>query len=156
MAQFSDSGRLNTNPLLSSSYNFVFEACAGKDSILFPEVMVRSDTEVKSIKLSESMDARACQTSSTVIKAADPNSIEGTVITSGDISKMIKDLEAKVTSMQESITMDKNSLSSILKQTPAPENFSQKISELTDKIIQKRNDLNQAKHDLISLKYMLN
>ena len=118
--------------------------------------MVRSDTEVKSVKLSESMDARACQTSSTVIKAADSNTIVGTIITSGDISMMIKELETKVASIQESITMDKNALSSLLKQTPAPENFSQKITELTDKITQQRNELNQAKHDLISLKYMVN
>ena len=156
VAQFSDAGRLKSDPVMSSSFNFIFEACAGKDSILFPEVMIRSDTEVKSIKLSESLDAHACQTSSTVIKAADSNTIQATMITSGDISKIIKDLDSKVTNMQENIALDKKTLADLTKQNPPPDDFRQKITELTDKIIQQRNELNQAKHELISLKYMIN
>jgi len=69
---------------------------------------------------------------------------------------MIKDLEAKVTSIQEGIAMDKNALSDLTKQSPQPDDFRQKVTELTNKIIKQRNDLSQAKHELISLKYMLN
>ena len=154
VSQYSDPGRLKSDPLVSS-FNFVFEACAGKDSILFPEIMIRSDTEVKSVKISDSIDARACQTSSTVIKAADPNTIQGTMITSGDISKSIKELESKVTLLKESIAIDKKILTDLAKQSPQPDDFRQKVTELTDKIVKQRNELNQANHKLISLKYMI-
>ena len=123
MAQLSDSGRLNTIPPLSSSYNFVFEACARKDAMLFPEVMVRSDTEIKLFNLSEVLESRVCQTSSIVIKAADPNSIQGTIITAGDNSRSIGELEAKVESLKDSIAMTKKALTDLTKQTPQPDDL---------------------------------
>ena len=155
VSQFSDSGRLNSEMLVSSSFNFVFEACAGKDDILFPEIMVRSDTEIKSVKMSTSIDAQTCQTSSTTIKAADANSIKGTMITSGDISKSISALEDKIESLKESIAINKKALSDLSRQTTQSDDFKQQVTDLTDKIIKQRNDLNQAKQELISLKYMV-
>lgn len=151
--QFLDSGRLKSDPI-TSGFNFVFEACAGKNSILFPELMIRSDSEIKSVKLSEPLDAFSCQNSSTTIKAADPNSINGTMITSGDISMMIQELENKVASLQESIAKNKKALTEIAKQDPPPEDLKQKVSELTNTITNQRDELNQAKQELISLKYM--
>ena len=153
-AQFVDSGRLKSDPL-TSSYNFVFEACAGENDILYPEVMIRSDTEVKSVKISEPLDAFTCQTSSTTIKAADQNSIQGVMITAGDVSNSIKDLESKIVSLQASISQNKQTLGSLVKQSPPPDDLVKQVSELTDKIINQRNDLNKAKQELISLKYMV-
>jgi len=92
----------------------------------------------------------------TVIKAADPNTIQGAIITSGDISKSTKELESKVASLKESIAMDKKMLADLAKQTPQPENFKQKVTELTDKIVKQRNELNQAKLELTNIKYMIN
>lgn len=152
--QFSDAGRLKSDPL-TSSFNFIFSACAGKDHILFPEVMVRSDTEVKTVKMSAPLDSQTCQTTSTTIKAADANSIKGTMITSGDISKSITALENKIESLKESIAIDKKALSDIAKQTTQSDDFKQMVTELTDKIIKQRNELNQTKQELISLKYMI-
>ncbi len=154
-AQFADAGRLKSDPL-ATSFNFVFDACAGENDILYPELLVRSDTESKSVKLSEPILAMSCQTSSTVIKAAEKNSIQAMIVTSGDVSKTIQELQVLVDSLKESIASDKKSLIDYVKQTPQPDDYMQKVSELTDKIIQQRNDLNKAKHDLITLKYMLN
>jgi len=151
--QFVDSGRLKSDPI-TSGFNFVFEACAGEKNILLPQLLVRSDSETKSVKLSEPLDAFSCQTSSTPVKAADPNSIQGTMITNGGISKMIQDLEDKIVFLQENISKNKKSLTDIAKQTPPPENLKQKYSELTETIINQRDELNQAKQELISLKYM--
>ncbi|TFH00662.1 MAG: hypothetical protein E4G77_04665 [Nitrosopumilus sp.] len=153
--QFVDAGRLKSDPV-ASAYNFIFEACSGKNNIVYPEVMVISDSEVKSLKLSESLDIHTCQTSSTIIKAGNPDSIYGTMISTGDISKMLSDLEIKVTSLQDSISKDKKSLSILVNQNPQPDDFTKKVSELTEKITSQRNELNKIKHELISIKYMVN
>ena len=154
ISQYSDAGRLKSDPLISS-FSFVFDACAGKDNIMFPQVMIRSDSEIKSVQMSESLDAHTCQTSSTIIKASDKNSIKGMMVTSGDISKSISELESKVASLKESIAAAKKTLSDLVKQSPAPEDLQQQATDLTDKIVQQRNELNQAKQELTSLKYMI-
>jgi len=156
ISHYSDAGRLKSEPLTSSSFNFIFEACAGKDSIVFPEIMIRSDTETKTVKISESIEASTCQTSSTTIKAADKSTIQGTIITSEDVSKLIVDLENKVTMLKENIAKDKAALAELAKTIPQPDDFRQKITALTDSIINQRNELNQVKHDLITLQYMRN
>lgn len=154
VSQFSDAGRLKSDPLVSS-FNFVFEACAGENKIIFPEILVRSDTEIKTIKMSEQLDALSCQTSSTVIKAADTKSITGTLVTTGDISITIKELEAKIDSLKENLAMDKKRLNDLTKQTPQPDDFREQITDVTEKIINQRNELNQAKQELVNLKYMI-
>jgi len=156
VSKYSDAGRLKSEPLTSQSFNFIFDACAGKDPIIFPEVMVRLDTEVKTVKISEPLEASICQTRSTTIKAADKNTIQGTMITNRDVSKLIIDLENKITMIQENIGKDKASLAELAKSSPQPEDFRQRITELTDKIINQGNELNQAKQDLITLQYMRN
>lgn len=151
--QFSDAGRLKTDAL-TSSYNFVFEACAGIEKIQFPEILVKSDTEIKSIKLNESLDPKSCQTTSTVIKAADTNTIEGMMVAPGEIENQIKTLELKVESLKEQIAMNKEALGDLVKQKPAPDDFTKKVSELTDQITKQRDELNQAREELTNLKYM--
>ncbi len=153
--QYSDAGRLESDPLISS-YNFVFEVCAGLNKIPFPEVMIRSDSEIKSIKLSEALRAYSCQTSSAKVNASDPNSIQGSIITTEDVSNLLNELEIKIALLQEKISLDKKSLDDLAKQSSQPDNFAKKISQLTEKIIKQRNELTQAKHEYISLKYMVN
>ena len=151
--QYSDAGRLKTDSLVSS-YNFVFEACAGTELIQFPEVLVKSDTETKSVKLSESMPPKSCQTTSTVVKAADSNTIKGDLIATGEIEDKIKNLELSVESLKDSIAMNKQALGDLVKQKPAPEDLNKQVSDLTEKIVQQRDELNKAREDLTNLKYM--
>ncbi len=153
--QYSDAGRLKSDPLVSS-FNFVFEVCAGLNKIPFPEVMIRSDSEIKSLKLSESLDAYSCQTSSTRVNAGDQNSIQGSIITTEDLSNLLNELDSKIISLQEKISQDKKTLADLAKQGSQTENYAKKISQLTEKIVKHRNELTQVKHEYISLKYMVN
>ncbi len=151
--QYSDAGRLKTDALVSS-YNFIFEACAGMEKIQFPEILVKSDSELKSVKLSESIDPKSCQTTSTVVKAADTSTIEGMMVAPGEIEDKIKTLDLRVESLKEQIAMDKKDLGDLVKQKPAPVDSTKKVSELTAKIVNQRDELNQAREELTNLKYM--
>ncbi len=152
--QYSDAGRLKSDSLVSS-HNFVFEACAGTEQIQFPEILVKSDSEIKSVKLSESLASKSCQTTSTVVKAADPKTIEGMMISSDEIENKIKNLELKVESLKEQIAMNKQTLADLVKQKPVPEDINKKVSDLTDKIVNLRDDLNQSREELTNFKYMI-
>ncbi|MDH3385956.1 MAG: hypothetical protein OEL77_08085 [Nitrosopumilus sp.] len=151
--EFVDSGRLKSDPI-TSSYKFIFEACSGESDILFPESLVRSDSEAKSIKIADSLEANSCQTSSTSIRAADKNSIQATIITDGHIPKLLTELGSKVLIIQEDIVKNKKDLVEITNQSPAPDNFEQKISEITNKIVNLKDELNQAKEEFNIIKYM--
>ena len=152
--QYVDSGRLKSDPI-TSSYKFDFEACAVKDNILSPEVLVRSDSEAKSIKFEESLNAFSCQIGSTVIRAADKNNIQGTVVATGEISKLLTELDSNVFMIQESIAKDKKALLEITNQRPTPDDFEQKVSEITNRILNLKNELNQAKEEFKIIKYMV-
>ena len=149
--QYSDAGRLKTDALVSS-YNFVFEACAGIDSIEFPEVLIKSDTETKSVKLVGSIPSKSCQTSSTVLRAADPSTIDGTIVKSGEIATKIKDLELKIESLKTAIAANKQALGDLVKKNTDSQD-SAKVSDLTAKIVMERDELNKAREELTNLKY---
>lgn len=151
--QFVDAGRLKSDPV-TSSYNYVFEICAG-ESILYPELLVRSDSEAKSIRIGESLDANSCQTSSTIIRAADKDSIIGTIVADGDIPKLLAELDSNVLMIQEDIAKNKKDLVEITNQIPPPDNFEQKVSEITNRIVNLKNELNHAKEEFNILKYMV-
>ena len=152
--QYSDAGRLKSDALVGS-YNFVFEACAGIQQIQFPEILVKSDSEIKSVKLPETLLPKSCQTTSTILNAADPNSIVGNLVESNEIEVKIKELELKVESLKESIAMNKQTLGDLVKQSPPPENSSKKVSELTEQITNQRDELNKTREELTNLKYRI-
>ena len=152
--QYSDAGRLKSDALVSS-YNFVFEACAGEKEILFPEILVKSDTETKSLKLGNSLGPEECQVNTTLINAAKTSSIQASVVTTGEISDQIKTLEEKVETLKNDLAVNKKALADLAKQTPQPEDFRQKVTELTDTIEKQRDDLNKTRQELINLKYMV-
>jgi len=152
--KYSDAGRLKTDAIVSS-YNFVLEVCAGTEQIQYPEILVKSDSEIKSIKLSESLDPKSCQTTSTVIKAADTKTIEGLIVAIGEIPNQIKALEFKVESLKEQLSINKQALADLVTQKPVPDDLSKKVSELTAKVVQQRDELNQAREELINLKYLV-
>ena len=151
--QFVDAGRLKSDPV-TSSYRFVFEACTGESNILFPEILVRSDSEAKSIKLGETLEPNSCKTSTTSIRAGDKNSIQGMIIAEGDIPKLLTELDSNVLKIQEEIAKNKKDLVEITNQNPPPDNFKQKVSEITNKIVNLKNELNQAKEEFNIIKYI--
>lgn len=152
--QFVDAGRLKSDPV-TSSYRFVFETCAGEKNVLFPEILVRSDSEAKSIKIGESLDANSCQTSTTTIRAADKNSISGTIIEAGNISKLLAELDSNISLIQEDIAKNKKELVEITNHNPPSDNFKQEVSKITSKIVNLKNELIQAKEEFKIIKYMV-
>ena len=146
--------KLDTSPRITS-YSYAFQACAGNAPIQFPEVIVASDSETKSVKLGNSLKTGTCQSTSVTIKAGNPGSIAGVLVTSGDKTLIIEDLQAKVSNLQAELETTKKTLAELVKQSPTPEGYKGKVAELTDKIIELRNQLNTARAELHRTQFMI-
>jgi len=73
--QFGAEGKLSTN-LRVVEYVHVFEVCAKDKTIRAPEVLVKSDSEAKTVKLAQKIMAEKCYTSSAKIKATISNQLK--------------------------------------------------------------------------------
>lgn len=146
--QFGAEGKLSTN-LRVVEYVHVFEVCANDKTIRAPEVLVKSDSEAKTVKLAQKIMANACYTSSAKIKATDPNSISASLTNKGAISDKLTELEAKVADIQQKLTVLKKSLPDITKQdTAISEDAKKKTTDTTNEISKLRAELNLAKGEL--------
>ncbi len=56
-------------------YIVTIETCAGKDKLYSPELILKSDKESITLKISGLIMSKACRTSEFFIRADDPNSI---------------------------------------------------------------------------------
>ena len=130
------------------AYNVVFEACANDITVRVPEVIVSSDSEVKSVKLADKILPNTCQTSAAKIKVANPDSIKATLYNKGGISKKINELESTVKTLQETLAAEKLNLSTYVNQDPKPADIKQKVAESTNKIVELRQNINKAKAEL--------
>ncbi len=136
-------------------YNFVFEVCATDRTITIPEIDISSDSEAKHITLATKVLANTCETSATVIKASNPDSIKAVLTNKGGITNTQTTLENNVKDLQEKLTAEKSKLSALTKQEEKPENYRQLASELSTKIIDLRIQLNQARSDLNKYLFLL-
>ena len=89
------------------------------------------------------------------ITEQDKNSIQGTIIANGDVSKLLTELDSNVLMIKENIAKDKKALLEITTQRPSPDDFEQKVSEITNRILTLKNELNQAKEEFKIIKYMV-
>ena len=137
------------------TYSYIFQACAGANNIISPEVIVTSDSESKKVKLSHDLKAEECQTSVSKIKSSKKDTISAVVIERGGMTKIVKDLEMKITDVKEKMKVEKSNLGKILKEKPEPENFNKKVSEITDKIVKLRKDLKDARDNYYRMLYLL-
>ena len=137
------------------TFSYIFEACAGSNNIRGPEVVVSSDSESKKIKLSHNLKANECQVSVSKIKSSSKDKITATVIERGGMSKVIIDQESKITEIKGKLQAEKDNLTKLTKQTPKPADFSKKVSEITDKIVKLRKELNDARQMYYRLVYLL-
>ncbi|MDH3339915.1 MAG: hypothetical protein OEL84_01370 [Nitrosopumilus sp.] len=131
-----------------SLYNVVFEACTGKDVLRAPEVKVTSDSEEKTIQISERIIANSCQMSAAKINAKDTKSITLEIANRADISVKITDLEKKIDSLIVEQSKYQMELNKLVVQSDKPADYEQKVSELSSKIIQLRNEIRDAKFQL--------
>lgn len=136
-----------------SLYNVVFEACTGKDVLRAPEVKVTSDSEEKTIRISERIIANSCQMSAAKINAKDTKSITLEIANRGDISVKITELEKKIDLLIAEQSKYQMELNKLVVQSDKPADYEQKVSELSGKIIQLRNEIRDAKFQLYGSMY---
>ena len=127
-------------------YVYIFEACAGDDPIISPEILVKSDSEVRSVKLATDLGPRACQISSTIIKAASPDTISGVLEPEYTLIKMAIDNGKKVSDIKIMISEKNTELQSTIKQ-PESDAKTSKIAKITGELVDLRQQLKDARSE---------
>ncbi|MGY5149289.1 MAG: hypothetical protein ACW9W3_04425 [Candidatus Nitrosopumilus sp. bin_68KS] len=147
--KFGSEGRLSNDPRVVE-YIYVFDACAADKTIRAPEVLITSDSEVKTVKLAKKIMANTCFSSSAIIKATNPSSISGSLTNKGVISDKLSELEANVADLQQKLSVLKKNFSGLVKQdsTTLDDDSKIMINDSTSEIVQLRADLNRAKGEL--------
>lgn len=133
---------------LINTYNVVFEACTGKDVLRAPEVRITSDSEEKIIRVSERIIANSCLMSTAKVNAVSTDSISLEIANRSDISAKIIDLEKKIDSLKEEQSKHQDELNDLTVQSEKPDDYETKVRELSNKIIQLRNEIKDAKFQL--------
>lgn len=151
---YGDSGRLDTDPRVIN-FNYIFEACAGNKAIRAPQVLVSSDSEVKSVKLGQMLGANSCTVSVTKIHASDKASVKAQMLNKGDLSKIVIDLESKVSKLKASISGENAKLKTLTMESPEPTDFKKKLQTITDNIVDFRKDLKDARAEYYRTLYVL-
>ena len=130
----------------AASYDFVFEVCASTQTLVSPEVLIRSESETKNYELVETIAPNTCVTSATIIKAASPDSITAMLVSKGDISQIIISLTEKVDSLKKQLLEAKQSFGK--ENTDVNKQQGNKIADL-------RKQLNDAREDLHKLYFTM-
>ena len=133
-------------------YSYIFEACAGSQAIVAPEAIISSDSESKKIKLAKNLAANECQLSVSKIKASTKDKITSSLIERGGMSKLIGEFGNKI----DKIKSDLETQKTILKQLdPKSSDYKSKTNETTNKIVDLRKNLNDARQEYYRLLYLL-
>ncbi len=144
----SDSAQLPINAL---NYVTVFQICAKDSPIRDPAVIVSSAIDTKTVRLANKIPANTCQMSSAVIPAENPASIQVLLKTTDAKSKAVEDTEKKVKNLQTRINNEKINLDNLISSQPRPADYDAKFTEISNKIIQLRQELNESKTKLYVL-----
>jgi len=132
--------------------NYVFKVCAFEEKIKFPEIIITSDSETKSVKLPRDISADSCYTSAVKVRASDPDSISSRLLNHGGVSEVILDLEKTIEDLKSDITIQREKLSAINDETPSNDR-AKKVSAIHKKISDIRNELKNERAEL--QKYLL-
>ena len=135
-----------------SEFNYVFQVCSNGDVIKSPEVIISSDKETKSIKLSRDVLAKSCNTTAVKVKASDPDSITSKLLNQGGVTEIITELETKIENLKDNLTQQREKLSSINVESPSTER-AKKVSGLHKIISDIRMELKDTRAEL--QKYLL-
>ena len=149
--QYKNPGDVETFPKVNA-HNYVFKVCAFDEKIKFPEVIITSDSETKSVKLPRDVSTESCNTTAVKIRASDPDSISSRLLNHGGVTETIAELEEKITSLKSGITEQREKLSSINDESPSSDR-AKKVSAIHKKITEIRNELKDFRADL--QKYLL-
>jgi superfamily II RNA helicase len=138
------------------TFSYIFEACAGTNDIINPEVIVSSDGESKKIKLAKDLKANECQVSVAKIKSSTKELISAIVFDRGGMTKVIKDLENNITAIKDQLKVEKSNLKNLINEKPEPADLSKKVSEITDQIVKLRKDLDDSRQKYYRTLYLVN
>ncbi|WP_297592820.1 hypothetical protein [Nitrosopumilus sp.] len=127
LKQLSKNTKAGTSTSITG-YAFVFDACAKSTEIRTPEIIVTSDSETHSVKLGSMLKPNSCYTTSVLIKAANPDSITGTMVNMGGVSDKIITLENKIAELKNKINTAKQKIPVSSEQKPDGENLTSIIS----------------------------
>ena len=136
-----------------SLYNVVFEACTGKDVLRAPEVKITSDSDEKTVRVSERIIVNTCLMSTAKINAKDVGSITLEIANRSDISVKIVELEKKIDSLSEEQSKYQGELNKLVVQSEKPTDYEKQVTELSNKIIQLRNEIKDVKFQLYGSQY---
>ena len=146
-----DPGEVVTSKKISV-FNYVIKVCSDDVRIKAPEVIISSDKETKSIKLSGDVLAKSCNTTATKVKASDPNSITSRLLNHGGVTEIIVELENKIENLKLDLSEQREKISTINKEVPGNDR-AKKVSAIHKKITDIRDDLKNVRADM--QKYLL-
>ena len=125
------------------SYYYIFEACAGPETIMAPEIAIVSDSQVKYVKISQKMTANSCETNSAIINAEEPKSISAFFTNDGTVTEKITAMEDTIKELQEKIRIELRGFASDVENNLSPEVRSEKIINLRANLNDAREEMNR-------------
>ncbi len=152
--KYGSDGRVSNDPR-TIEYLYVFEVCASEKTIRVPEILVTSDSEVKTVKLAKKITANTCSTNSASIKATNSDSISASLTNKGMITDKITELETKISDIQQSLSDLKKNFGNLKNTSTLDDETKIMVSNTGDQIVKLRTELNQAKGELNKYLYTL-
>ncbi len=140
--------------LRTIGYIYIFEACAGDDPIISPEIVVRSDSEIRSVNLATDLSPEACQVSSTIIKAASPDTIAGVIVAKDTLTKMANESGKKVGNIKIMISEKNYELQKTVK-SPDSDAKTSKLVKLSEEIVDLRKQLKDARSEYYRVLFLI-
>ena len=147
----------NTSEEIISGTNFsiIFEICSEENDVVEPEIIIISDTETKSEELGLILEPNSCSISSAVITAKDQESIKMFLVNTSNLPFDLSELQSRIEVLQEEIDLEKEKIISLVESEQRLEGYESEISKITDKIINLREELNDARLKLQMENYIL-
>ncbi|QLH03337.1 hypothetical protein C5F47_07145 [Nitrosopumilus cobalaminigenes] len=141
------------------THSVVFQVCA-KDIIMrSPEVIITSDSQVKTVKLNKALYSNTCKITSSTIKAFDKDTIQLKKVDKSKINSMINEAEKRLIKIKSEISNTNTELekiiSSIEGNDPTKRENIAKINDLSEKLTELRKDLKDSRNEYYNLLFVL-
>ena len=138
-----------------NTFDAVFEACAGKNQVRLPTIIVASDTESITVNLGDRIAPNSCQMTSAKITAKEPTSITVKPAGNTDVSNKVSNLENQISKLQKELSAAKELLRSLLHEPKRPADFNEQVEMHSANIIEIRNQISILKADYNHILYQV-
>ena len=142
---------------IDNKYSVIFQVCAGDTAMRAPEVVISSDSAVKSVKLNKGISANSCHTTGTTIDALDEKTIKIKKIDKKRLNLMIASAEKKLSQIKAEISVTNDELQKIVLpgNTPLAQETKTKLNEISGKLVELRKELKDTRSEYYRLLYVL-